>query len=150
MIEKGGLYPAVVKSYNAKDRNCTIEIKGMTDGAEHGLTADFIYPLGDKSYGNHATEIEVLAGDLVWVMFVNADARYPIVIGYRNPQVGNATGTRHYHHANISLTADTAVTITAPNINLVSDSLTHNGTNIGDTHTHGGVYSGGSNTSTPN
>lgn len=33
---------------------------------------------------------------------------------------------------------------------ITGGSVTHNGTNIGDTHTHGGVSSGGSNTAGPN
>ena len=57
---------------------------------------------------------------------------------------------------------DDSVAIEAPLINLSAretkiagnlvvegDSITHNGTNIGDSHVHGGVERGGSNTSTP-
>lgn len=36
------------------------------------------------------------------------------------------------------------------NVAINGDSLTHNGTNVGDTHTHGGVRSGPSNTGVPN
>jgi len=40
--------------------------------------------------------------------------------------------------------------ITAPGgVNITSPTLTHNGTNIGDDHVHGGVTSGGSNTAGP-
>lgn len=34
-------------------------------------------------------------------------------------------------------------------INMTSTSLSHNGTNVGDTHVHGGVQTGGSNTAGP-
>lgn len=37
----------------------------------------------------------------------------------------------------------------AGNLVVEGDSITHNGTNIGDSHVHGGVERGGSNTSTP-
>lgn len=43
----------------------------------------------------------------------------------------------------------TKITIAAPEIELVSASLTHNGTNIGDDHRHSGVDTGPSNTGTP-
>lgn len=41
------------------------------------------------------------------------------------------------------------VEIKAANVNIESTSLTHNGTNVGDTHTHGGVSPGGSSTTGP-
>jgi len=41
------------------------------------------------------------------------------------------------------------VTISSDGVAIVSPSLTHNGKNVGDTHVHGGVQSGGSNTSVP-
>ena len=42
------------------------------------------------------------------------------------------------------------IKIVAPAIEMVSGSLTHNGVNIGSTHTHGNVSSGTSNTGVPN
>lgn len=48
----------------------------------------------------------------------------------------------------ISLGEDT-IKIQATDVQIVSDTLTHNGTNIGDTHVHGGVQTGGSNTGVP-
>lgn len=51
---------------------------------------------------------------------------------------------------NVNLVSNQNVTITAVgNVDINSASLRHNGTNIGDTHRHGGVQTGGSNTSTP-
>ena len=41
------------------------------------------------------------------------------------------------------------VTISAAGVAIVSPSLTHNGQDIGDTHVHGGVVVGGSNTGVP-
>lgn len=45
--------------------------------------------------------------------------------------------------------SQTTVKISAPNIQLVSDNLTHNGVNIGDDHRHSGVMPGGANTGNP-
>ncbi len=62
-------------------------------------------------------------------------------------QLRNDAGT-----ASISLNPDTGVvTILAPGgVAFSGGPLTHNGKNVGDTHTHGGVAIGGSNTSAPN
>lgn len=55
----------------------------------------------------------------------------------------------------INVTGQTAinssgdVVIAAPNVEITSGTLTHNGTNIGETHRHSGVRSGGSNTGAP-
>jgi hypothetical protein len=69
--------------------------------------AEIEYPLGDKSRsGANATEIEITAGDTVWIAFIGGDPRYPIVTGYRNPQAGNAVAWRRWHHKNIELIAD--------------------------------------------
>lgn len=55
----------------------------------------------------------------------------------------------------ITVTGDTNINstgnmvITAPNVDIQSTTLTHNGTSIGDTHLHGGVTPGGGNTGVP-
>lgn len=145
-----GKYPAVVRSYDAATRTCRVEIPGITDGAELMPVAEIEYPIGDKSRAQaHATEIEILAGDTVWVEFISGDPRYPLITGWRNPGVGNSTGWRRCHHANIEFTADGVFRINADRVEIVSSSLTHNGTNVGDTHVHGGVIPGPGNTSTP-
>jgi hypothetical protein len=111
-----GIYPAVIKSYNHATRTCKIAIEGFTNGAEEELEADLNYPLGDKSkQGNYSTEIEILANDLVWVMFIGGDARYPLVTGYRNPQTGNSADWRRWHHKNIQAIADTEIKLTVGN-----------------------------------
>lgn len=52
---------------------------------------------------------------------------------------------------NIGVTAGGNLNIAATgNIAMTSAALTHNGKNVGGTHTHGGVVSGGSNTTGPN
>lgn len=97
------LYPAVIDSYDAARRKVRIKMVGMTDGDSLLPEADLMYNLGDKSYH---TEIEIKSGDAVWVDFLAGDSRYPIIMGYRNPEVGNDVGWRRWHHANIELHAD--------------------------------------------
>lgn len=153
-----GRYPAVVVSYDWQKRTCRIEIPGLTDGGDVMPEAEIEYPIGDKSrLGNYTTEIEIWPGDTVWVAFIGGDPRYPVITGYRNPRAGNSGDWRRWHHKNIELSADTniviqaggSVTIKAGSVLIESDSLTHNGVNVGDTHIHGGVLPGPSDTSTP-
>lgn len=153
-----GRYPAVVVSYDWQKRTCRIEIPGLTDGGDVMPEAEIEYPIGDKSrLGDYATEIEISPGDTVWVAFIGGDPRYPVITGYRNPHAGNSGDWRRWHHKNIELSADTniviqaggSVTIKAGSVLIESDSLTHNGVNVGDTHVHGGVLPGPADTSTP-
>lgn len=180
-----GKLPAVVVSYNKDSRECRVHIPGLTDDAEMGLLAQIEYAIGDKSSaGEFSTDIEIFPGDLVWVEFECGDARYPIITGYRNPQVGNGTDWRRFHQANIELLArqvinliaggvitiksNVLVKIDAPLTHVVNDLtvgglitglggmaisggdgssfsgnvaangdfFTHNGKNVGSTHTH--------------
>lgn len=97
------LYPAVIKTYDAPRRRVRIEMVGMTDGDTLLPESELLYALGDKS--TH-TEIEIKAGDSVWVDFLADDPRYPIIMGYRNPETGNSVAWRKWHHANMELSAD--------------------------------------------
>ncbi|AEJ01292.1 hypothetical protein Nit79A3_1460 [Nitrosomonas sp. Is79A3] len=159
-----GRYPAIVKSYDKNKRTCRVEIPALTNGGDVFPEAEIDYPIGDKSIsGAHSTEIEINPGDTVWVEFIGADARYPIIISYRNPRVGNSVDYRRFHHANIEMTADgtlklnaatleinaATVTINGTNTTINGSSLKHNSKNIGDTHTHGGVTPGSSSTDVP-
>lgn len=49
----------------------------------------------------------------------------------------------------ITVHATTELELVAPDVNIISATLKHNGVNIGSTHVHGGVQLGGSNTSGP-
>jgi len=109
-----GRYPAVVREYDAAARMCRVEIPGLTDGGDVLPLAEIEYPVGDKSRaGANATEVEIVGGDTVWVAFIGGDARYPIITGYRNPQSGNSTDWRRYHHANMELLADQLMNLIA-------------------------------------
>lgn len=104
-----GKYPAVIKDYDKVTRTCRVEIPGITDGGDVLPIAEIMYPIGDKSLivaGKIATEIEILAGDLVWVEFMGCDPRYPLIVGYRNPNAGNSVDWRRFRHANMESIAD--------------------------------------------
>lgn len=121
-----GRYPAIVKTYNQARRTCRVEIPGLTDGGDVLPEAEIEYPIGDKSRaGTNTTEIEITAGDTVWVAFIGGDPRYPIITGYRNPQAGNSADWRRWHHANMELLADTLMKLIAG-----SDVLIKSGTHV--------------------
>lgn len=106
-----------------------VEIPSITDGSENLLEAQIEYAVGDKAKN---TEVEILAGDMVWVDFIDDDHRYPIITGYRNPRVGNSVDTRHIHHKNIDIAADSALTLSGGSIGLTGDT-----TITGETTVHG-------------
>ena len=165
-----GRYPAIVDSYDGPTRTCRVKIPGITDGAEVMPVAEIEYPIGDRSKGQHQTEIEILKGDSVWVAFIGGDPRYPVITGSRNPGAGNSVEWRRFHHANIEMTADgvfrinadrfelnakTSAVINSANATVNADtaikggSLKHNGVNVGDSHTHKDVTPGKSPTGKP-
>lgn len=109
-----GRYPAVVREYLEASRTCRVEILGMTDGADTMPEAEIEYPIGDRSKsGELATEIEILAGDPVWVAFIGGDPRYPIITGSRNPRAGNSVNWRRFHHANMELATEEVMRLIA-------------------------------------
>lgn len=169
MMEYGimpGRYPAIVKSYDQGRRTCRVEIPGVTDGGDVMPEAEIEYSIGDKSRaGANETEIEITPGDTVWVAFIGGDPRYPIITGWRNPQAGNSVDWRRWHHKNIEMLSDAlmrlvaggdilmqsggTITLQAASVAIISESLTHNGVNIGESHAHSGVIPGPANTGTP-
>jgi hypothetical protein len=130
-----GKKPGFIKSYDPDTRMCTVAIPGITDGASEFPEAEIEYPIGDKSASNASTptEIEILAGDAVWLEFENGDERFPIITGYRNPRSGNSSTWRRYHHENFEILTDallyltpgTDLTIVAgQNVNVTCQNLT--------------------------
>lgn len=98
-----GRWPAVVAKVDRGRREVRVEVPGITDGAELMPLAEIEYPIGDRS---EQTEIRVLPGDKVWVVFERGDPRYPIITGFRTKHVGNEVGTRRWVHDNFETIAD--------------------------------------------
>ncbi len=148
------MWPGIVESYDREARTARVRIPGVTDGSDTLPEAVFSNPLGDRA---DVTEIRIDAGDPVWLMFEGGDPRFPIIVGYRTPRAGNPIDWRRWRHANMELTADgvlklnaSQVQINADTVVISSGSLTHNGTNVGDTHTHSGITPGPASTGAPN
>jgi len=107
MTVMAGRYPGIVKEYLPKQRQCRVEIPGLTDGGDVLPLAEIEYPIGDRSIHDvRATEIRIEAGDSVWLEFIGGDSRYPIITGARNPTTSASTEWRRFQHANIELLAD--------------------------------------------
>lgn len=109
------LWPGEVVSYDPAKRTCRVSIPGITDGSGTLPEAVFMNALGDRASN---TEIRILPGDPVWLMFEGGDPRFPIISGYRAPREGNPVNWRRWHHANIEMTADGMFRINATNIEL--------------------------------
>lgn len=104
------LYAAIVRAVDRDRREVRVEIPPFTDGATEWPIAEINYPIGDYSPN---TEIRIPIGQPVWVAFHNGDGRYPVIMGSRNPNVGNVVGTRRWNHDNFELNADENFTINA-------------------------------------
>lgn len=113
-----GRWPAVVREYDGKRRLCRVEIPGITTGSEGLPKAEIEYPIGDRTRGKLATEIEILPGDAVWIAFIGGDPRHPIITGWRLPREDNETDWRRWHHKNVEILADKKARIKAERIDL--------------------------------
>lgn len=121
----GNYTPGFVESYDPATRLCRVKILGVTDGCDTLPQAMLSYPIGDKS---EHTEIRILAGDRVWLDFVNGDPRFPIITGFRPKETDNAIDWRRWHHQNIELDAGTQVLVIAGgNVTLRAPSITLDG-----------------------
>ena len=103
-------YPAFIRSVDRAAREVRVEVPPFTDGADVLPLAEIEYPIGDDSKN---TEIRLVVGLPIWVAFVAGEPRYPIITGYRNPNVDNEVGWRRWNHDNIEWNADEVVNINA-------------------------------------
>lgn len=112
---------AEIEQYDQNKRQATIKISGLTDGATNLPIADILYSLGDDP---SKTEIELLQGDKVWIVFQGGDTRKPIIIGFRCPQTNNINNKRYWHKENIELVADETMKFLSPAIFAQCENLT--------------------------
>lgn len=114
------MLPAEIESYDANKRLAEIKIDGLTDGAITYPIAELLYSLGDDP---SKTEIELLQGDKVWIVFQGGDTRKPVIVGFRCPETNNITRTRRWHKENIELIADETIKLQAPAIFALCENL---------------------------
>lgn len=135
MIESiPGLWPGEVDSYNQAARTCRVRIPGVTDGSAVLPEAVIMPPIGDRAYAADSkdhTELRILPGDAVWLMFEAGDPRFPIIVGARPKRTGNPTNWRRWRHANIEMTADGELVFNATNVtwNISGNETRHVGGN---------------------
>ena len=164
------LWPAQIVSYDAPRRRVRIKAIGLTDGDTLLPEAELLYSMGDNS---SKTEIEINAGDLVWIDFIANDHRYPVIMGFRNAEMGNSVNWRKWHHANIELCATGTLKLKCKHLVIEAETTTHAGdvemsgavnmgsslsvaaamsnagVNVGSTHTHFEHGDGGGETDPP-
>jgi len=104
------LIPAKILSYDADQRTAQVQIDGLTDGAEDGLTATFAYPVG---HDDRDTEIQVLAGAEVYVFFAGGQLDSPVIAFYRSHGEGAVVDTRRIRQKNIKILASNSISIEA-------------------------------------
>lgn len=102
--------PAKILSYDAATRTAQVQIDGLTDGAEDGLTATFAYPVG---HDDRDTEIQVLAGAEVYVFFAGGQLDSPVIAFYRSHGAGAVVDTRRIRQKNIKILASNNISIEA-------------------------------------
>lgn len=110
-------YAAFVRSVDRARREIRVEVPPFTNGATLFPLAQIEYPIGDDSMD---TEIRIVVDKPVWVAFEAGDPRYPIITGFRNPNVGNEVGWRRWNHDNIEWNADAVANVNADTINLMA------------------------------
>ena len=159
---------AKILSYNSINRTAQVNILGLTDGAESGLTATFAYPVGDD---DRDTERQIVDGNDVYVFFEGGDQARPVIAFYSSHGMGNIQDIRRIRQQNIELLAKQNIKLQAQEIYLmghvtIEGDITHHGSQstsgtltaqddvIGGgkslkTHRHGGVKGGSDSTSQP-
>lgn len=174
-----GMLPAKVISYNRTTNRATVQplIMMLTTADTTVQRAEIAsVPVFQYGAGDFLLSFPVKAGDLGWIKANDRDISlflqsysnaapntirkksfsdaifYPDVMrGYTiaSEDLDNVVLQNLDGSVKVSLGAN-KVKIAAPTVEIVSTALTHNGVNIGATHTHSGVTAGASNTGVPN
>lgn len=151
--------PGFVESYDKAKHQARVRWPGMT-GAQPYPKAELLLPIGCSA---DSSDFYIRPGDRVWLDFVNGDPRFPIITGYRAPETDNAIDVRRLVHLGIELEAvendivlKAAGNVVIQAVKLIvqadiesTGTVENNSKNIGSTHTHGGVRSGGDTSGPP-
>lgn len=108
-----GFWPATILNYDAATRTAQVDIAGLTEGLDEGLTADFAWPVGDDDAD---TERQILANADVWVFFEQGHDHAPVIAFFRSHREGALVDIRRIRQKNIELLANSRVLVKAPQI----------------------------------
>jgi len=150
---------------------CTVDVQPMVhqvDGAGNTVPHGIIHglPCARIQGGGAAVIVDPVVGDIGAAIFASRDIsavkasrrpsqpgslrRFDMADGmYFGTLLGGAVTDYVRVQAGAVAIKTTAVTIEAASVAITSDTLTHNGINIGATHKHGGVTPGGGETGVP-
>ena len=143
----------------------TVEVVNMVNQLDAGgnpveHTTIFNVPYMRMQGGSSAVILDPKAGDIGICLFASRD----ISKIKATKKKGNPGSNRQYSFSDgmyiggilngspsqyIQFAAGGIKLATSGRVEITSSSLTHNGTNVGSTHTHGGVIPGGGSTGTP-
>ena len=172
------MHPAKLISYDKVNRTAKVSIAGLTDGVSEGITAMIAYPIGDDDLDTERELLP--DADVWVFFEQGDTTMPVIVFYRRHGQGQAVIDVRRIRQENIEVLARSRITLDAKDIiNIKAAQITINGqvTVTGDitqtgnyamtgglnatddvtasgvslnSHTHGGVKSGGSSTSQPN
>jgi hypothetical protein len=106
-------WPCKVISYNKNKRSAQVQIAGMTDGSEKGLTATLAYPIGDDDRDTERRLLDELPNADGWVFFEGGNQKKPVLFAYRSHGTGALVDIRNIRQKHINLIADETITLTA-------------------------------------
>lgn len=171
------MHPAQLVSYDKTNRTAKVSITGLTDGVSEGITAMIAYPIGDDDLDTERELIK--GADVWVFFEQGDTSMPVIVFYRRHGKGQAVVDVRRIRQENIELLARASITLSAKDfinvkaakiniegqVNITGD-INHIGSQkisgsvrasgdvkAGDisltNHTHGGVKSGGSSTSSP-
>lgn len=104
-------WPCKVISYNAEARTVQIQIAGLTDGSETGLTAKLAYPIGDDDRDTERVLLDQLSQADGWVFFEGGNPSAPVLWAYICHGTGALVDIRRIRQKHIELIATETITL---------------------------------------
>ena len=104
-------WPCKVISYNAEARTVQIQIAGLTDGSETGLTAKLAYPIGDDDRDTERVLLDQLSQADGWVFFEGGNPSAPVLFAYICHGTGALVDIRRIRQKHIELIATETITL---------------------------------------